>query len=133
LALSVNRQRPWLVASPIAGGSYFVVRHYYTPRVMKEHIICLIFTTQVLLLAGCSKSASITNKYPIEMQNITNAEDMQTISNILTSANWPIFQKAESGKFGRITIPLASGTNLDSRHYNITWSGSGWQISPTNQ
>jgi hypothetical protein len=99
---------------------------------MKTHSIVLILATQVLLVAGCSKSASIAKKYPIEMQNITNAEDTQTISNILLGQNRPIFKKAESGKFGRVTIPLAIGTNLDARHYNVTWSGSKWQISPTN-
>ena len=67
------------------------------------------------------------------MQNVTNAEDMQNFSNILSSHTWPILKKAESGKFGNITIPFAMGTNLDARHYNVTWNGSGWQISPTNQ
>jgi len=100
---------------------------------MKIHAVILIFATQVFLMVGCSKSASITKKHPIEMQNITNAEDRQTISNILLSQNWPIFKKAESGKFGNITIPLATGTNLDARHYNVTWNGSKWLISPTNQ
>jgi hypothetical protein len=104
---------------------------------MKIHTLVLIFATQAFLLAGCSKSASIVNKtdssFPIDMQDVTNSEDAQNISNILVSQNWPIFKKAESGKFGNITIPLAMGTNLDAHHYNVTWNGSGWQISPTNQ
>jgi hypothetical protein len=72
-------------------------------------------------------------EYPIDMHGVTNAEDRQSISNILVSPNWPIFQKAAAGKFGRITIPLAMGTNLDSHHYSVTWQGASWLVSPTNQ
>jgi|SRR5271166_397029 len=100
---------------------------------MKTHALVFIFAMQVLLLAGCSKSAKTDLSFPIEMDNLTNAEDMQNFSNILSSHTWPIFKLAESGKCGNITIPFTMGTNLDARHYNVTWNGYGWQISPTNQ
>jgi hypothetical protein len=104
---------------------------------MKNNTVFKICALQVCLLAGCSRSGSLANKtdtvFPVEMDSVTNAKDMQTISNILSSPNWPIIKKAESGQFGKITIRLAMGTNFAANHYNLSWNGSGWQVSPTNQ
>jgi thiol-disulfide isomerase/thioredoxin len=61
------------------------------------------------------------------------AADMQLITNVIIK-NGPIYKKAEAGELGaNPTIPIAMGTKSEQRHYLLTWTGSKWQVAPTDQ